>query len=245
MTRRAQRRVDELLERAAQCHTLSRADPVRGARLRALQGWQAERLARTYEDLHRQPQFAAAIEFFLRDLYGPGEFEQRDREFERAWRYLRNALPESLLEVLADALELQVLTAELDWQMAGVLTEERVSASTYIEAYRRVDRRELRERQIDLVVDIGLRLEPATRRPWVALALRTARPAAQAGGFGTLQDFLERGFRACTRLADVEWLFDRIRYRETRLMQALLSPDTASALALLDGEHASRAGAGA
>src|SRR5581483_4794757 len=72
-----------------------------GARLLAeLKAWQSTRLARTYEDLRRDPRCTAAVEFFLSDLYGPQSFTRRDADFERAWDRLKRGLPDRALEAL-------------------------------------------------------------------------------------------------------------------------------------------------
>jgi hypothetical protein len=197
--------------------------PEFASRLRNLRAWQAGRLARTYRDLSRDPRYAAAIEFFLSDVYGPQDFTARDRELARAWRLFKRSLPAAALETLANAIELEVLTTELDHAMVAVLPPRGLDETEYARAYRQVARRDARERQIDLVVGIGGSLRRLVRRRWIGIALRAAHGPARAAGFGALQDFLERGYRAFTGLADAGTLLVTIRRRETGLMEALLS----------------------
>ena len=64
--------IDQLLERARRCEAEASADAGRLARLRELRGWQAARLARTYEDLRSVPRYARASEFFWSTCTGRG-----------------------------------------------------------------------------------------------------------------------------------------------------------------------------
>lgn len=195
-------------------------------KLQELRTWQAERLARTYADLRRDPLTGEAVSFFLAELYGPQDFTQRDQNVGRAWRLLRRALPARMLEVLSLAMELDVLSAELDLQMARRLDSGAISAQAYAEAYRAVGRPEARRRQIGLVFEIGTALVGAVRTPFVHLALRAAHGPAHLAGFGVLQDFLERGFAAFTQLPHPERFLEIIKGRETRLMDILMEGGT-------------------
>jgi hypothetical protein len=192
-----------------------------GARLQELRVWQSQRLARTYADLHRDARYARAIEFFLHDLYGPQDCAQRDRELARAWRHLKRSLPRALLSVLRHAIELDVITRELDVRMAGTLAPGPVSGATYAAAYRAVGQRRARLRQIALIVSIGEHLDRLCRHTWIELALRVARQPAHAAGLGVLQDFLERGFQAFRHMKGAGVLLSAIREREMRLLRAL------------------------
>lgn len=216
--------VAELLARKQLLDTHAHADVRRNERLRELRAWQAKRLSRTYADLHADPHYTQAVEFFLRDVYGPQEFAQRDRDLARAWHYLNRALPRAAFDLLARAIELHVLTAELDQALIDALPAGRLSPQTYELAYRTVNQRGARAHQVDLVVAIGQDLSRLVRRPWVALALRAAHSPAHAAGLGALQDFLERGFAAFRQMNDPQCLLQAVRERETRLMDGLLNP---------------------
>lgn len=225
---------EQALARSQRCHERCLADAGLMRRLRAVRAWQAQRLAATYEDLHRDPGFRGAVEFFLADLYGPGDFTARDEAFARAWPHLRKLMPAGALEVLASVLELHALTLELDSAMAGVLAEEPISAASYLRAYRLVGDPARRSQQIELIVGIGRHLAGVVKRPWVSLALLAAHAPAHAAGFGALQGFLERGYEAFRAVRDTGALLEAIESRETRLMRALFASGDAPALALLE-----------
>jgi hypothetical protein len=218
MRAQAVREVEHLLERREALDRQEHAPGEFAARLRALRSWQAARLARTYDDLRRDPDFAPATEFFLQDLYGAHDFEARDRQLAEAWRFFRKWLPESALRALAHALELDVLTRELDHALAARLSGATPDEETYGRAYRAAARRDARERQIELALAAGNDLRQAVRHRGIGLLLKAAQAPARAAGLADLQGFLERGYRAFRALPRADEFLDTIRTRETTLM---------------------------
>jgi len=213
---------DRFIEQRGQLEAMAAEQPELAQRLRELRTWQAARLALTYQDVRRDPQLSRAAEFFLTDLYGPQDFARRNQELARAWRYLKRALPEPTVRVLAQAIELETLTVELDLAMVAHLPAGTIDEAAYALAYRAVGRPDARQHQIDLIIGIGEALSRIVQRPWIGIALRAAHAPAHAAGFGVLQDFLERGFAGFHRMPDARRLLRTIRLRETQLMEALL-----------------------
>jgi hypothetical protein len=193
--------------------------------LRELRIWQAARLARTYDDLRREPQCAPAIEFFLSQVYGPQDFTRRDADLARASRILERTLPRAALEVLCAALELDALSRELDYAMLRALGEQALDAVTYARAWVEVGRPDARERQVALIGVLGERLGHIVRHAWIGGMLRLARGPADAAGFGALQDFLESGFEAFRRLGDPRAFLATIARRERELTARLFAGD--------------------
>jgi hypothetical protein len=125
--------------------------------------------------------------------------------------------------VLGSALELQVLTAQLDQAMAAHMGGGPLDWGAYGATYRSVGQPSERRRQIELVVQIGRDLSRLVRYEWLALALRAARIPAHLAGFGALQDFLERGFAAFRTLKEPQRMLATIEDRERRLSAALFN----------------------
>lgn len=217
----AEDNVARLFERHRELEARPSAVPLLAERLQELREWQAARLAHTYQDLRRDPQFSRAVEFFLSDLYGQ-DFARRNLELSRVWRYLKGALPAAAVKVLEWAIELETLTLELDQAMVAQLPAGPISRSSYTAAYCGLGHPEERQHQIDLIIEVGEQLSRVAKRSLISLALRSAHAPAHAAGFGVLQEFLERGFAAFRSIKDAEFLLQTIRQRETRLMQALL-----------------------
>lgn len=222
--------------RAALLHQLSRLQEIdrelaasgglsAGARL--LAGWQVRRLEATYSDLAADSRYARAMKFFMEDLYGPEDFAQRDADLDRVFPVMSRMLPAPALEALTQALELHVLTQELDALVLRILEQELgmrdvLDPAMWAEAYRRCDRRAERRRQIELISNAGRLLDEVVRRPLVYGLVVIARGPAHAAGFGELQSFVERGFVAFRGMPDARTFVDSIVQRETRIMEGLL-----------------------
>src|SRR5208337_2556390 len=98
--------LEQLLARKDALEYRIAAAPALAQRLYELRSWQARRLARTYEDLGREPKHAPAVAFFLSDLYAPEGAARRDNDLRRAWRHFKRALPRAALELIERAVML-------------------------------------------------------------------------------------------------------------------------------------------
>ncbi len=216
-------RLRELLERNRALRSSAVLDDVLARVLPALQRWQADRLARTYADLRRQERYRKAVGFFLSDLYGPVDYARRDADLLRVHRVMSRLLPPRALEALCLAVELESLTQALDADVARFHGADDIDAASYASAYRAADRRQDRERQIELVLCTGRYLDELVLHPLIHTAIRVARKPAHAAGFGSLQEFLEHGFDAFSRMAGAEFFLGTIEARETRIMERLFA----------------------
>ncbi len=134
----------------------------RDARLRRLTEWQGRRLARTHAGLLENPRYRPAVHFFLGDLYASVDYSRRDRDLMKISPLLARALPETALHTMGLALEMNVVTEELDaatdqallqagsWDSASTLRDE-----SYVEAYRRCGDAAKLRRQIELIREVG------------------------------------------------------------------------------------------
>jgi hypothetical protein len=199
------------------------SQPRSQSRLHSLQEWQVRRLKRTYADFHALPRYRAAIEFFVHDLYGPHDFSRRDRDLHRVIAPWARILPERGLQAVVTALELELLTLQLDLAVLDALPNGTLDAESYAEAYRAADRRDDRRRQIDLVLACGRTLDRLVEHPWFARALRLAKVPAQLAGVRAFHDFLERGYKAFRLMGDANELLAAIDARETAFMNNLFA----------------------
>lgn len=219
-------RLDDLIARYREARGSIGRHAELAARGRALAAFQSRRLAGTYSDLRQSPRYRDAVDFFLADLYGPHDLSGRDEQIIRALDKLKRFLPTAALEALVRAFELHVLTMELDAATATELKEPAApDAAAYAAAYRAAGRPAERELQIRLVGDIGALLDSVAHRPEVGLAIRLARGPAHAAGYGELQDFLERGYKAFRRMDGASEFLASIDQRERDLMRRLFAGD--------------------
>jgi len=217
------------LARVTRLHAERLANPALNAALERLARWQALRLRGTYADLEAQPRYAAAVRFFEDDLYGGADFAQRDADAARIAPIMGVMLPERVIATIADAMEVNALSQELDRALLARLPrgDGRFTVAEYCGAYRRMDNRPARERQIALVAEIGAELDRFVRMPLIRGALAMMRQPAKLAGMAVLHDFLERGFDAFRTMKGAEAFVATIVGRETALMDAILGGATA------------------
>jgi hypothetical protein len=216
------------LERARALHEERAASPELAAALDRLALFQSRRLNAAYADVAGEPRYARAIAFFQTDLYGPGDFSRRDAALARVVPLMVRVLPDGVIATISGAMELSVLSHELDRALLEKLpARAALSVATYCAAYRALANRGARERQIALIVAVGRALDRYVGKTLIRSALAAMRQPARLAGLGALQDFLERGFAAFRQMAGADAFLATVETRETALMNAIFDGDRA------------------
>ncbi|MCW8871701.1 MAG: hypothetical protein OQK01_03675 [Xanthomonadales bacterium] len=190
----------------------------------SLQQWQRARIARSFEDLAQRRGYRPAVQFFLNELYGGLDFQQRDQDMGRVMPVMIHFLPDRTLGTMSEAFELQAVSLEFDMSMAGEMAQRGqvgLDMQTYCEVYRAANDQPGRERQILLIRKIGYDLDKLVRWPLVNYLVRLLRGPAHAAGFGNLQEFLENGLAAFRALEDPAWFIETIYAREWGAMKQM------------------------
>jgi hypothetical protein len=217
------RELTRLLERNAELRDVFAGDAPSSRRLAELQKWQSQRLLLSHADLRANPRYRKAVEFFFEDLYGGSDPRGRDRDLARVHKVMARLLPRRALQALCLAIELEVMSQELDADVVRQLPAGRIGVDTYAEGYRRAGRAADRGRQIELLGVIGRYLDGVVHKPLVHSLVRLAHGPAHAAGFGALQDLLERGLDAFAAMHGSEEFLAIIRQREIRAMKRVLA----------------------
>lgn len=212
-----------LLERNSALRDVFADDPDARERLAELQRWQSQRLLRSHADLRASPRYRSAVEFFFNELYSGGDPRARDRDLKRVHRVMERLLPRQALRALMLAIELELLSQELDADVVRGLPRGPITVETYAQGYRSAGRRADRERQIELLGSIGNYLDGVVRKPIIHALVRFARGPAHAAGFGSLQEFLERGLDAFEAMHGAGEFLSTIRDREVRYLQRMFA----------------------
>jgi hypothetical protein len=207
-----------LLERNAALREVFADSPASRTRLAELQRWQSQRLLRSHADLRASPRYNAAVEFFFNELYGGSDPRARDRDLQRVHRVMERLLPTEALRALMLAIELEILSQELDAAVVKGLPDGPITVESYAEGYRSAGRRRDRERQIELLGTIGSFLDGVVKKPVIRTLVHFARRPAHAAGFGAMQEFLERGLDAFEAMHGADEFLSILRDREWRAM---------------------------
>ncbi len=229
MNPEAQEILQNLREVAAE--RLARSDDAAlDARVAAIKGYQHARFTHTYADLLSGGRYAGAAQFFLDDLYGPGDFTRRDEQFARVVPGMSRVFPHEVCRTVLLLSELHALSERMDTAMARMHAAGPVSGASYAVAWRAVGHPELRERQIVLMLAVGRALDGYTRSALLRHSLRLLRGPAHAAGLGSLQEFLERGFDTFRAMKGAEGFLSLVAERERDMAARLFAGDAAPLL---------------
>jgi hypothetical protein len=191
-----------------------------------LRTWQTERLKRTHADLLASRRYAPACRFFISDVYGAREFRQRNQDIEYLYNLMRRFIPDILLVMVRNAIDLYRMTTELDQKLLSKLVgdlgmQDQITEPIYAEAYRMCANVAERRRQIELLVEIGRQVEFSARFPPIGMALHLARGPAHHAGWHELQDFLERGYKAFKHMGKAKKFLEVIERRELMILDRI------------------------
>jgi hypothetical protein len=195
-----------------------------------LRDWQSKRLERTHADLLASPRYGPASRFFIEEIYAARDFSQRDQDIEYLYGLMSRLLPDILLGLVRNAVEINDLTNALDEALLKALLQglgvtDRITEQLYAQAYRICDNYAERLYQIELLVKIGRQVDLSTRLPLVGTALRLARAPARQAGWEDLHDFLDRGFRAFKRMHGAGKFLNTVQERETLILERIFASD--------------------
>ncbi|MEW6703472.1 MAG: hypothetical protein AB1430_01325 [Pseudomonadota bacterium] len=219
---------DRILEhlRAVESERAARAgDPVLDERVQAVKAYQQHRFRRGYADLLQHPRYGPAAQFFLEELYGPGDFSDRDAQFARIVPALVSLFPHEIVETVARLAALHAISERLDTQMGRHVTALPIHAADYVSAWQAVGQADARREQIQLTLEVGHALERYTRNPVLRHSLRLMRGPARAAGLAALQSFLERGFDTFRAMRGAEGFLATVQAREEALRQRLFATE--------------------
>lgn len=202
-----------------------RGNPETAEAKKALRLFQNLRFARTYADLARNPRYQDAIGFFLYELYGDADMTARDADVVRVLPVMTRMLPAVALQMIRDALAFEALSERLDSDVARCLGDRPVDETSYAAAFVACGQRELRERQMMYVADIGRALDRMTRWPMIKTSLKVMRAPARAAGLQTLQEFLESGYNAFANMRGADEFLATIARREALIVERLFAGD--------------------
>ena len=192
-------------------------------RVAEVKKWQTARLMRTYADLSAAPRYRAATAFFVDDLYGPKDFSGRDAALLKIVPVMARVLPAKAVETAALSVEVEAVSESLDHRLAEALGDAPLDERSYAEAYRSSATPEERARQIQLIVEVGHRLDALVKWPLVFRTLNLMRTPARVAGLTDLQDFLERGFQAFDAMHGADAFLATIEGRETAILKRLFA----------------------
>ncbi len=190
----------------------------------ALKQWQIERLRTTYDDLLANPRYKEAAEFFLEELYGAKDVDQRDTEAQKVAPKLASLLPARAIDALLLAVQLEEMAERFDIEMSRTI-ELPITEENYAEAYRVTGTEAERVRQIELADRIGKALEKLAKVPMLSTMLHMMKAPAAMWGLSHLHRFLQRGFDAFVGMRGAREFLEKTNRRELAINERLFASD--------------------
>jgi len=200
------------------------ADSQHKKRWMALKQWQIQRLRSTYDDLLATPRYKEAAEFFLEELYGAKDVDQRDTEAQKVAPKLATLLPARAINALLLAVQLEEIAERFDIEMSRDI-ELPITAENYAEAYRATGTEAERVRQIELADRIGKALEKLAKVPMLSTMLHMMKAPAAMWGLSHLHRFLQRGFDAFVGMRGATEFLEKTNRRELAINKRLFASD--------------------
>ena len=190
----------------------------------ALKQWQIKRLRATYADLLATDRYRAAAEFFLEELYGSQDVDQRDAEAKKVAPKLASLLPARAVDALLLAVQLEEMAEQFDIEMARTI-ELPITDKIYAEAYRATGTQAERIRQIELAERIGKALQKLAKVPMLSTMLHMMKAPAAMWGLSHLHRFLQRGFDAFVGMKGAGEFLQTTNRRELAINERLFAGD--------------------
>ena len=190
----------------------------------ALKQWQIKRLRATYADLVANDRYGAAAEFFLEELYGAQDVDQRDAESQKVAPKLASLLPAGAVNALLLAVQLEEMAEQFDIEMARTI-ELPITEKNYAAVYGATGSQAERVRQIDLAERIGKALEKLAKVPMLSTMLHMMKAPAAMWGLSHLHRFLQRGFDAFVGMRGAREFLQTTNRRELAINERLFAGD--------------------
>lgn len=185
---------------------------------RALQTFQSERLAHTYQDLMADPQYEKIGHFFFKKLYAPEDFSFRDTSIKKLHKLLQGKVYSGMISAVSKVIELHELSDLLDdrmvEQMIAMGVGEALDMQDYQAVYYSLNNYDQRLYQIELGRDVTQAFFKLSKKWVVAVSLNTVRTAAHVIGMGKIIDFIYEGYQGFRSIKNIDYFLETVDTRE-------------------------------
>ena len=185
---------------------------------RALQKFQSERLAETYQDLMTDPQYEKIGHFFFKKLYAPEDFSFRDTSIKKLHKLLTGKVYSGIISAVSKVIELHELSDHLDNRMVEQMitqgVDEDMDMEHYQTVYRSLDNYDQRLYQIVLGAEVNQVFFELSKKWIVAVSLNTIRTAAHLIGMGRIIDFIYEGYAGFRAIKNIDYFIETVNTRE-------------------------------
>lgn len=202
----------------------ARNEPTFHARLAELRDWQTAHVAAYHTELATTYNADALLDFLTQRFYRDADWSELTGRPQKVARAINRIVEYD--RPLVIAIELQAAAEKLDIAVVDALLAEGASINpfSYVRAFRRADRREIRLQQIRWLEELVTLITgyAESRAAW--WTFRLARTPAHAVGLGKTYDLLAEGFTAMRAVHDLQTGAREAVTAQYALLDRLLEP---------------------
>ncbi len=223
--------IHDALQVVAQLRQQHASDPLLAQASAEVKRLQARRFHGTYTDLLQSPRYKTAAAFFLQELYSDKDYAERDHQFARIANTIARLFPQAVVNTAAALAEVHALTETLDDRMAREWLGDKAAypgsseCARYIRCWRRLGDAPARQRQLEVVLQLGHELDRLTRTLGLRTLLKMMRRPAAAAGLNALQHVLEVGFDAFAEMRGADEFLKLMGQRESGWIRSLFEDE--------------------
>lgn len=204
-------------------------------RLQDVQHWQKQRMQRTHAKQFAEKHNVLMSEYFINRLYGGPDFDALAAQIARLTRYAHKAeklIPDNAIKTGTSGVKLAILAVQLDEQVAMQLLEDYPSNPTLNDemmrqTYLKLDQSTDRMLQLQLLDDLGHKLDKYMRSFMVYTAFKMCKGAAHKYHFEVMYDFMQDGFLAMKPLKSAEKFVREFTAVERQIVERVHAGDPA------------------
>lgn len=194
--------LDQLLQ---QYHQLEyHQNPLLKKRLDDAQHWLKQRIKETHQEMFSQPTNQLMAQYFINRLYGGPDFEGLAKQIERLLKFahkVEGKLPSTAIQTGIKSVSLAHLAMQLDQEVAQQLladypAEQEIDDEMMRLTLIKLDQQQARERQLQLLDDLGLSLDKYMRSFMMYAAFKMCKGLANKYHFELMYEFIGEGFVA-------------------------------------------------
>ncbi len=190
-------------------------NPQLAARLATIQHWQKRRMQHMHAELFAVPEHHLMTQYFMTRLYGGPDFEvlaEQCAHVLNVARVFESLVPESTIQTAFKAIELTLLSIELDQGLAQFMAHDlrnaaqdaAVDDAQMIQLYQRAQQADERRRQLDLLDSLGHRLDKYVHSALIKRVFKFTKGLSSRHGLNAGYAFLDEGFIAMAPLKSAE-----------------------------------------
>lgn len=188
--------------------------------------FQIKHIESSNQDFIKDSNAKGALNFFLDEIYGIKDLSKRDEEVERFIFTMEKLISKDTLEVIFNAVNLNLITETLDNSLALQL-KPNFTEEDYKKAYIQSSK-EQRLEQVEIIEKLGTSLSSLVKIPFLGMLMKTMTIPAKAQNVYNLHLFLQKGLEVFKSTRNANSIIHTVATREKDYINQMFCKQTPS-----------------